>query len=93
MLGHIEAQRFHVSCDFSTFVFGLSTDHSLSLPLHCRQVLILTHEDEQDAKVFIPHIEHYVRPVRPLVLFGRSFRAEPECGKKESVWYGWRDRL
>lgn len=54
------------------------------------QALILTHEltDEAD---FDTYLARELAPVRPLISYGRSAKAWPECEAAVAVFAWWRD--
>jgi len=52
--------------------------------------LVLSHEVATAAEM--QHfLQEAVRPLRPLVLYGRAAGFEPKCHKQEAVYYCWRD--
>ena len=53
-------------------------------------VLILTHEgaNEEDCDTYL---QEYVYPCRPLVVYSRSAKKEPQCHIKEALWYCWKE--
>lgn len=54
------------------------------------QALVLSHEMASPEEME-PYLQEVLRPLRPLVLFGRAAGLEPKCHKQEAVYYGWRD--
>ena len=56
-----------------------------------RQAIILTF-DGADEDVWKPVLEKTLAPLRPLLLYGRNWRQEPQCARTEGVWFGWRDQ-
>ena len=55
------------------------------------QALLLSHEGATGHELE-PYFQHVVRPLVPLVLYGRFARRDPPCHKQECVYYFWRDR-
>ena len=50
---------------------------------------MLSHEDATEHDF---DFQHVVRPLAPLVVYGRFARKDPPCHKQECVYYLWRDR-
>ena len=57
---------------------------------HAAQALIMTHELARKEKMddFFARKLHSPEPV---LLYGRSYKANPPCKACESLWYGWKD--
>ena len=54
------------------------------------KALVLTHESApQD--LWEPYLGHLLRPLRPMVLFGRDASLQPRCPRDVAVYYGWKD--
>jgi len=51
---------------------------------------VLSHELATAAEME-PYLQEVLRPLRPLVLYGRAAGLEPNCQKQEALYYGWRD--
>ena len=56
------------------------------------QALILTHELTPETE-FDTYLTRTLKPVRPLISFGRSAKAWPPCEPSVAVFCWWRDRL
>ena len=54
------------------------------------KALVLTHESAP-SELWGPYLGHLLRPLRPLVLFGRDASLQPRCPKDQAVFYGWKD--
>ena len=54
------------------------------------QVLVVSHELASPQE-YEPYLAWRLRPVRPLVMFGRSAVLEPRCSKWEAVYWFWKD--
>ena len=54
------------------------------------KALVLTHESAP-SDLWEPYLGHLLRPLRPLVLFGRDASLQPRCPKDQAVFYGWKD--
>ena len=52
---------------------------------------ILTHECADAASWDMGQCQEHLKPVRPMLMFGRSARLPPQCPVEHSVWYGWRE--
>ena len=71
------------SCDSKLCVLALWS---------CRcQALLLSHEGATGHELE-PYFQQVVKPLDPLVLYGRFERRDPPCHKQECVYYCWRDR-
>ena len=55
------------------------------------QALILTHELTPESD-FDTYLARTLKPVRPLISFGRSAKAWPPCEPSVAVFCWWRDR-
>ena len=55
------------------------------------EALILTHELTPEGD-FDTYLARELQPLRPLISFGRSAKAFPECEPKVAVFSWWRDR-
>ena len=55
------------------------------------EALLLSHEGATGPELE-PYFQHVVKPLVPLVLYGRFARRDPPCHKQECVYYFWRDR-
>ena len=56
------------------------------------QAVVLTHTGATAAETE-PYLSSRLRPLTPVVLYGREAKAEPVCHPEECVYYAWRDRL
>ena len=56
------------------------------------QALILTHESAPP-DLWEPYLGHLLRPLRPLVLFGRDASLQPCCPHDCALFFGWRDTV
>ena len=72
-----------MSCQCKLFVF-------LRLLRRC-QALLLSHEGATGHEVE-PYLQHVLKPLAPLTLYGRFAAREPKCHKQECVYYFWRGR-
>ena len=54
------------------------------------KALVLTHESAPQ-QLWEPYLGHLLRPLRPLVLFGRDASLQPRCARDVAVWWGWKD--
>ena len=54
------------------------------------QALIITHElaRKEEMDDFFARKLH---PLEPVLVCGRSYKANPPCKACESLWYGWKD--
>ncbi len=58
----------------------------------CRcQALLLSHEGAT-VHDLEPYFQHVVKPLVPLVLYGRFAKRDPPCREQECVYYFWRGR-
>ena len=57
---------------------------------HLPQALVLTHESAP-SDLWEPYLGHLLRPLRPLVLFGRDASLQPRCPLDHAVFFGWKD--
>ena len=58
----------------------------------CRcQALLLSHEGATGHDLE-PYFQHVVKPLVPLVLYGRFAKRDPPCREQECVYYFWRGR-
>ena len=55
------------------------------------QALLLSHEGATKQELE-PYFQEVVKPLVPLVLYGRFAKREPACHKQECVYYFWRGR-
>ena len=55
------------------------------------QALVLTHELTRESD-FDTYLARTLHPVRPLLSFGRSAKAWPQCEASVAVFCWWRDR-
>ena len=53
------------------------------------QAVVLTHTGVIAAEME-PYLASRLRPLTPVVLYGREGQAEPVCHPMECVYYGWR---
>ena len=55
------------------------------------QALIITHELTKSEDMD-QYLAQKMKPMVPLLVYGRSARAAPTCAPNDCLWYGWRDR-
>ena len=73
----------------------LSPCHYAAIAIHPPirvQVLVLTHE-RASAEETMPYASYVFAPIPVIGVYGRSYRAEPQCRPEESVYCGWKDVL
>ena len=58
--------------------------------LHSLQALVLSHEKATEEEM-VPYLLEVLRPLKPVVIYGRTADLPPKIVKKEAVYYGWRD--
>ena len=61
-----------------------------SIFTHLAKALVLTHESAPQ-ELWEPYLGHLLRPLRPMVLFGRDASLQPRCPREAAVYYGWKD--
>ena len=54
------------------------------------QALVCTHE-AATAEEVEPYLSWRLRPLRPMLMFGRCFKQSPPCPKSQSLAYFWED--
>ena len=54
------------------------------------QVVVLTHE-KASVEETMPYASYAFAPIPVVGIYGRSYKAEPQCRTEESVYYGWKD--
>ena len=54
-------------------------------------MLILTYEAAPTDMLY-PYFNHRFAPLKPIEIFGRYAKGEPECKPSHAVWYAWKDR-
>ena len=54
------------------------------------EALVLSHEGAP-APLWEPYLSHLLRPIKPLVLFGRDTSLQPRIPVDNAVWFGWKD--
>ena len=57
----------------------------------CCQVLVMSHE-KADAGQMDSYFGNKFYPARPVYVIGRSYKAEPVCKPRETLWDNWMDR-
>jgi hypothetical protein len=55
------------------------------------QAFILSHE-LSPTKEMDTYLARQLKPLRPMISFGRAAKADPECKTHECVWYWWKDQ-
>ena len=61
------------------------------LLIHPAQMLILTYEAASTDMLY-PYFNHRFAPLKPIQIFGRYAKGEPEFKPSHAVWYAWKDR-
>ena len=55
------------------------------------QALLLSHQGATGQELE-PYLQHVMKPLAPLTLYGRYAKTNPPCHKEECVYYFWQDR-
>ena len=55
-------------------------------------MLILTYE-ATSIDMMVPYFNHRFAPLKPIQIFGRFARGEPDCRPSFAVWYAWKDSI
>ena len=71
---------------------GLGESSCIAACFAFDKALVLTHELETPANLN-SYLVEALSPVRPLYVFGRSWKATPACRFDMAIWYFWKDRL
>ena len=50
---------------------------------------MLTHESAPN-ELWEPYLSYLLKPLRPMVLFGRDASCQPSCPREEAVFWGWK---
>ena len=96
--------RSHVNPPFCPFVLQQHVFHispwanarvhtSVCLRLLCEyldEALVITHESAPPC-TWEPYLQHRLRPLRPIVCWGRDRSSQPSCAGKHAVWWWWKD--
>ena len=64
----------------------------VALRLGEHEALILTHE-ESKPKFFDTHLSEVLYPIRPILIQGRSYKADPPCKPEHSMYYFYKAGL
>jgi hypothetical protein len=85
-------QHFHALLDMSLPpVLYISILNVYGFLIWYVQAFILSHElspkEEMDT-----YLARQLKPLRPMISFGRAAKADPECKTHECVWYWWKDQ-
>ena len=67
-------------------------DRSLQSPItdRLRQALIVTHELAKP-ELMNDFFARKLHPLEPVLVYGRSYKADPPCKACASLWWGWKD--
>ena len=55
-----------------------------------QQALIMTHELAR-VDDFDDFFAQKLHPLEPVLVYGRSYKANPPCKSCQSLWWGWKD--